>query len=163
MPRLTAKPLTRDAFEPFGDVIEVDAALPNHPINAGTTRRYHDLGTAVATGEDARVILSMARAQPFALPHRFTQVERHPFGSQAFVPVAPARVLVVVAPDEDGTPGEPVAFLAEPGQGINYFANVWHMPLAVLDQVTDFLVVDREGAGTNLETFDYPDSWEVVP
>lgn len=155
------EPLTREAFLEFGDVIEVTPDTSSHPINAGTTERFHDLATAIATGEDARTIISIARAQPFILPLKLGMVERHPFGSQAFVPLKPTRFLVVVAPDEDGKPGEPRAFMAAPGQGINYFLGTWHGVLTALDEVTDFLIVDRDGDGKNLETFDFDTPWSI--
>lgn len=154
MTRIVLEPLTQKAFAAFGDVISADAANRHFPINNGTTERYHDLGRAVALGIDARVILSIARAQPFALPLTIAMVERHPLGSQAFVPLKPTRFVVVVAPDTEDGPGPLRAFLAGPGQGINFFAGTWHGVLSVLDEQTDFLIVDRDGAGDNLETVD---------
>lgn len=161
MQTIRIEPLTREAFEPFGDVIEIAAGQSSMPINAGTTQRFHDLATAVATGEDARAVISMARAQPFTLPLELKMVERHPFGSQAFVPVSPGRFVVIVARDEDGTPGTPRAFMAAPGQGINYFRNTWHGVLTALDKVSDFIIVDREGEGDNAEVYDYPSPFRV--
>lgn len=161
MKSIKIQPLTRDAFAPFGDVIEIAADTQSHHINAGSTERFHDLATAIATGEDARVIISMARAQPFELPLTLRMVEHHPYGSQAFIPVRPSRFLVIVAPDEDGTPGKPLAFLAGPGQGINYFKGTWHGVLTALDGVTDFIIVDRDGDGDNCVTYDYPEPYEV--
>ena len=38
---LLPRPLTREAFAPFGDVIETEGAH-HYPINQGTTERYHD-------------------------------------------------------------------------------------------------------------------------
>lgn len=161
MTSLKLEPLTKAAFEPFGDVIEVAAGGNEYDINGGTTRRYHDLATAIATGEDARVIISMARAQPFALPLTVKMVERHPEGSQAFVPVQPCRFVVVVAPDENGAPGTPRAFLAAAGQGVNYFRGTWHGVLTALDNVCDFVVVDRDGEGKNLEEYFFPDPFRI--
>ncbi len=161
MPSIKIEPLTKEAFLAFGDVIEIRPDGDSHPINSGTTTRFHNLGTVVANGEDARPIISMARATPFTLPLSLEMVERHPFGSQAFIPVKPTRFLVVVAPDEDGRPGSPKAFLAGPGQGINYFVNTWHGVLTALDGETDFIIIDREGAGENLEEFRFPEPWSV--
>lgn len=161
MPSIKIEPLTKEAFLAFGDVIEIRPDGDNHPINGGTTTRFHNLGTVVANGEDARPIISMARAKPFELPLKLEMVERHPFGSQAFIPVRPTRFLVIVAPDEDGRPGTPRAFHASPGQGINYFVNTWHGVLTALDEETDFIIVDREGAGENLEEFHFPQAWSV--
>lgn len=161
MPKITAQPLTQDAFQEFGDVIEIREDAQNFPINDGMTQRYHDLGTAIALGEEARTAISMARAQPFSLPLQVSMVERHPLGSQAFIPVQNTRLMVVVAPDNKGTPGTPLAFIAKPGQGINYFVGTWHGVLTVLDEQADFIVVDRLGVGENLEKFHYAAPWEI--
>ncbi len=157
------EPLTGKAFEPYGDVIEIRDSAENYLINNGTTRRYNDLATAVAQGPDARVAISTCRAQPFDLPLDLKMVERHPDGSQAFIPMQPCRFVVVVAPDEDGTPGAPRAFLAAPGQGVNYFAGSWHGVLTVLDQVSDFAIVDRQGEGPNLEEHFYDQPYRIEP
>lgn len=151
MKLLQAEPLTSAAFAPFGDVIEFRAGDQDHAINAGTTRRFHDQATAVALGEGSRVAMSLARAEPFSTPITISMVERHPLGSQAFIPLEPARFLVVVAPDADGRPGELRAFLTSPGQGINYHVGTWHGVLTTLEKPTDFLIVDRIGSGANLE------------
>lgn len=161
MTSIRIEPLTREAFELFGDVIQIDGHEQHFPINGGTTERFHDLSTAVAQGEDAQVIISMARAQPFTLPLELKMVERHPEGSQAFVPVEPARFIVIVAPDEHGRPGTPRALLAEKGQGINYFTGTWHGVLTVLDKPTDFLIVDRAGEGKNLEEHFYDEPFRI--
>lgn len=161
MHKIIAQPLTQDAFQEFGDVIEIRDGTKNFAINGGTTQRFDDLATAVALGEEARTAISMARAQPFTLPHSVSMVERHPHGSQAFIPVQSTRFMVIVALDENGKPGTPRAFLAQPGQGINYFVNTWHGVLTVLDAPADLIIVDRLGVGQNLETYDYPKPWEI--
>src|SRR5690606_35411106 len=88
MSMILARPLTREAFRPFGDVIEVEGA-DNFLINNGNCCRFHDLAKVEATGENARVLINIFRAQPCPLPHSLGMVERHPFGSQAFMPLAP--------------------------------------------------------------------------
>ncbi|OQP87631.1 ureidoglycolate hydrolase [Rhizobium rhizosphaerae] len=152
--RLTLEPLTAEAFAPFGSVIQADPAAMRL-INGGTTERYHALAEAEAYGEDARVILNIFRGAPRAFPYALTMMERHPLGSQSFSPLTPRDWLVVVAPDEDGRPGRPRVFRACGDQGVNYRANVWHHPLMAVGAATDFLVVDRTGAGNNLEEFFY--------
>ena len=157
---INAQPLTREAFAPFGDVIDIDTA--NHyPINGGKAERYHDLATAVATGENARVLISIVRGTPYEFPLKLTMVERHPFGSQAFVPMVPRPFVVVVAHDENGKPGEPHAFLTHPGQGVNYPANAWHGVLTPIGETQDFLVVDRGGGGVNLEEHFFAEPYEI--
>jgi ureidoglycolate lyase len=80
-------------------------------------------------------------------------MERHPFGSQSFSPISGRPYLVVVSEDEGGKPGRPRVFLARGDQGVNYRRNTWHHPLMSLGAVSDFLVVDREGPGNNLEEY----------
>jgi ureidoglycolate lyase len=161
MNTIIIEPLSRAAFAEFGDVIEIAPETRSHPINAGTTERFHDLATIVATGEEARPIISIARAQPFSLPLSLNLLERHPHGSQAFIPLKPTRFLVIVAPHEQNGPGAPRAFMAAPGQAINYFLGTWHGVLTALDDVCDFLIVDREGEGDNLEEFHLPEPYVI--
>lgn len=149
---LDINPLSKAAFAPFGDVIEADPATMRF-INGGTTERFHALSGAEAIGDDARVILNLFRGQPRAFPYAIEMMERHPFGSQSFVPLNDRPFLVVVAQDEGGKPGRPQVFLARGDQGVNYRANVWHYPLMALGVPSDFLVVDRDGPGNNLVEF----------
>lgn len=149
--RLTVEPLSREAFAPYGEVIEASEAVQHFTINAGNTERYHDLAE-IAPGPDGRVIVSIFRGQPRALPFRVAMMERHPLASQAFIPMSGRPYLVVVAPA-----GAPPAvddlrvFLARGDQGVNYATGVWHHPLLALDAVCDFLVVDRAGPGHNCD------------
>lgn len=149
---LEIHPLTKAAFAPFGDVIEADPATMRF-INGGTTERFHALSAAEAIGDGARVILNIFRGQPRAFPYAIEMMERHPFGSQSFVPLNDRPFLVVVAEDEGGKPGTPRVFLARGDQGVNYRANVWHYPLMALGEPSDFLIVDRDGPGNNLAEF----------
>jgi ureidoglycolate lyase len=158
---LSIRPLTRAAFEPFGDVVEADPATMRH-INGGTTERFHALGHPKATGEGAELIISLFRGQPRQLPYLVDMVERHPFGSQSFHPLQDRPWLVVVAEDEGGRPGAPHVFMATGRQGINYRANTWHHPLMALGKISDFLVVDRSGPGDNLEEYIYTEPY-IVP
>jgi ureidoglycolate lyase len=149
---LDIHPLTKSAFAPFGDVIEADPSSMRL-INGGTTERFHALAAAEVAGEGARIIINLFRGQPRAFPYKVAMMERHPFGSQSFSPISGRPFLVVVSDDEGGRPGQPQVFLARGDQGVNYRRNVWHHPLMVLAQPSDFLVVDRDGPGDNLEEF----------
>jgi ureidoglycolate lyase len=155
------EPLGAEAFAPFGQVIQTEGAQ-HFPINNGKTERFHDLAQVQLAGPNSRPIISIARGQPYSLPLTLAMVERHPFGSQAFHPLSNRPFLVIVAPDENGTPGRPRAFLTAPGQGINYAINTWHGVLTPLDEAADFLLVDRAGDGPNLEEYFYPTPWQVV-
>ena len=153
--------LTRDAFAPFGQVIET-AGAHHYPINAGNCERYHDLAKVELGGVHARPLISLLHSRGFSLPLLVKMVERHPLGSQAFYPLSQNPLLVVVAPDESGTPGTPRAFLTTPGQGINIAMNTWHGVLTPIGPEADFLCVDRGGDGNNLEEHFFADPWTIV-
>ena len=151
---LAVRPLSKEGFAPFGEVLET-ARAETRLINAGTCTRFHALATVLTRGEGARAVVSLFRAEPTALPCRLSMMERHPLGSQAFWPLSGGDWLVAVAPDENGRPGAPLVFRASGGQGVCYAPNVWHHPLLALGHVSDFLVVDRDGPGVNLEETRY--------
>ena len=158
---ITIEQLTRDAFAPFGQVIETEGAH-HYAINAGMTERYHDLARVELGGVHPRPLISIFRGQPYQLPLTLRLVERHPLGSQAFDPLGPATWLVIVAEDEGGTPARLRAFEPGPGQGVNIAMNTWHGVLTPLDREADFLVVDRGGEGNNLEEHHFPEPWTVT-
>lgn len=142
-------PLTARAFAPFGDVLEA-TGVPDKVINQGLCDRFHDRAK-LDFGEHGRAGISIFRAKPFSLPMTLEMVERHPDGSQAFIPMSEHSFLVVVAPDIDGTPGAPLAFLTAPGQGVNFHRGIWHGALSPLYEPGLFAVVDRIGDTPNLE------------
>jgi ureidoglycolate lyase len=157
---ITAEPLTREAFAEYGDVLDTD--WPNHyPINGGKAERYHDLARVEAEGPNARVLLSIFKGTPYGLPLQLKMVERHPFGSQAFMPLSPRPFLVVVCHDGNEGPEKPRAFVTRPGQGVSYPRNTWHGVLTPIGEPQDFLIVDRGGDGVNLEEFFFEEPWEV--
>ena len=157
---IEAVPLTRAAFAEFGDVLDTD--WDNHfAIKGGKCERYHDLAKVEAEGPNARVQISIFRGQPYDFPLRLTMVERHPFGSQAFMPLSPRPFLVVVCHDTAEGPGMPHAFIAQPGQGVSYPRNRWHAVLTPIGEVQDFLVVDRGGDGSNLEEHVFDTPYEI--
>jgi ureidoglycolate lyase len=160
MRNIGIQPLIRETFAPFGQVIETDGAH-HYPINKGMTERFHDLARIELGGVHARPLISLFKGQPYTLPLRLDLVERHPLGSQAFYPLSDAPWLVIVAHDESGTPGTPLAFRPAPGQGVNIAINTWHGVLCPLDRPSDYLVVDRGGDGNNLEEYTYPEPWIV--
>lgn len=154
--KLKIEKLTRQAFAPFGDVIEIDGA--NHyPINQGFAERYHDLARIDTGTENGETIVSIFRGKPRPKPIEINLVERHPLGSQAFYPLQDRDWLVVVATAE-GAPSAATlrAFRASGRQGVNYARNVWHCPLLVIDREDDFLIIDRKGPGNNLEEVTLP-------
>lgn len=153
------EPLTAAAFATFGEVLEARGA-PDRLINDGMCGRFHDRAALdFATG---RAGLSIFDATPRSLPYEFTLIERHPEGSQAFLPMTEHPFLVIVAPDEGTRPGRPRAFLTSGAQGINLRRGTWHGVLTPLHTPGLFAVVDRIGPGANLEEYRYAAPWRVV-
>lgn len=148
MTEIKATTITADSFAPFGDLLDC-AGEPDKIINAGLCGRYHD--RAVLDFEDGRAGVSLFNAVPRALPYTLDLLERHPAGSQCFVPMSLGAFLVCVAPDVGGRPGVPLAFLTEPGQAVNFHKGTWHGVLTPLHAPGLFAVIDRIGAGANLE------------
>ena len=154
MRELLLEPLTAEAFAPFGAVMDVGAA-ELRMINGGTTERFHALAMADTATGGGETILSLFRGQPREFPYAIHMMERHPLGSQAFFPVTRGDWIAVVAPDDGERPGQPRAFLVPGHIGVQYARNVWHHPLIAVGRVSDFLVMDREGDGVNLEEASY--------
>ncbi|MEL7116152.1 MAG: ureidoglycolate lyase [Pseudomonadota bacterium] len=142
-------PLTASAFAPFGDVIEADGT-PDKIINQGLCGRYHDRAS-LDFGPSGRAGISVFKADLRRLPLTLEMVERHPDGSQAFIPMDQTPFLVVVAPETGGAPGTPLAFLTAPGQGVNFHRGTWHGVLTPLAGSGLFAVIDRIGDTANLE------------
>ncbi len=158
---LKSQPLTKGRFAPFGDVIETEDAH-SFEINNGTTTRFHDLAEVQLLGENSRAMVSIFRGQQFHLPVKVEMMERHPLGSQAFIPLNNRSFLVVVAEDEKSEPVRPLAFIVKGTQGVNFHANTWHATLTALEGDSDFLVVDRGGDGTNLQEHFFDRAYQVV-
>lgn len=157
---ITAEPLTREAFAEYGDVLDTGGDS-HYPVNGGKAVRYHDLARVEAEGPNARVLISLFRGAPHEFPLSLKMVERHPFGSQAFMPLSPRPFLVVVCHDGDEGPAQPRAFVTLPGQGVSYPRNAWHGVLTAIGESQDFFVVDRGGDGSNLEKFFFEEPWEI--
>jgi ureidoglycolate lyase len=142
---LTPQPLTRAAFAPFGEVVEIEGAQ-HFPINQGYAERYNDLARVDAGATNVSIVIAKPRPSPI----RLDLMERHPLGSQIFYPLQDRPWLVVVCGDPSDTASFR-AFVASGRQGVNYARNVWHHPLLVVDADSRFMVVDRKGEGVNLE------------
>jgi len=156
MRQIIAQPLTPDAFAPFGDVL--DATGAHRLINAGLCRRHHDRAT-LDFGPDGRAGISIFQAEPRSLPYSFDLIERHPEGSQAFLPMTADPFLVIVA---TGPADTPRAFLTNGAQGINLHRGTWHGVLTPLHSPGLFAVVDRIGTTPNLEEHRYSEAWTVL-
>jgi len=149
--KLTPIPLSAEAFAPFGDVIEVRESVQHYLINEGNTLRYHDLAQLDVAAEDGRAIVSIFRSTPLAQPISIKLMERHPLGSQLFMPLCETPYLVVVAPKGEFDASKLSVFIANGEQGVNYHAGTWHHYCLALEHLSDFLVIDRAGPGNNCD------------
>ena len=146
-----SQPLTRESFAPFGEILDA-SGQPDRMINAGMCGRHHDLA-ALDFGQDGQAGISIFDARPRSFPYTLDLLERHPEGSQVFLPLTGHPFLVIVAPDHNGAPGTPLAFITHPFQGVNFRRGTWHGVLTPLAEPGLFAVVDRIGATTNLDEY----------
>lgn len=151
---LYTEPLTPAAFAAFGDVLEASGDF--RLINQGLCQRHHD--RARLDVGDARTGISILKAVPRSLPYSFDLIERHPEGSQAFLPMSEHPFLVIVAASPDATPR---AFLTNGAQGVNLHRGTWHGVLTPLHAPGLFAVIDRIGTTPNLEEYRYPSPFTV--
>ncbi|MEM1383087.1 MAG: ureidoglycolate lyase [Pseudomonadota bacterium] len=157
--QITPIELQAERFAPFGDVLEIIGPC-DFVFNGGMADRWH--AQAFPSAHDGQVAISLARALPRQLPLGLEMVERHPMGSQAFMPLSNQPFLVIVSADQDGRPARPTVFLTNGRQGVNYRAGTWHGVLTPLGTIQDFLIVDRVGPSENLEEHFFEEPWEIV-
>ncbi len=150
---LHPKPLTKEHFAGFGDVIELADANPIE-INDGNCLRYSDLA-AINIDDTGKTGISLFDAKAYISPLLLTYVERHPLGSQAFLPTNNDPYLVIVAADNNGEAQAPEVFVTSGYQGVNYYRNTWHGVLTPIESRSLFVVVDYIGKGSNLQEFEY--------
>lgn len=149
--RLAVRPLSRENFAPYGDVIETEGAH-HYAINSGYATRYHDLAELDLLAEGGRPLVSIFRANPWPMPLRIQMMERHPLSSQAFLPLDKVSFLVLAGPPGETLRAEDIeAFITNGRQGVNYHRRVWHYPVLALAGNTDFVVIDRGGPGKNCD------------
>ena len=158
---LVAAPLTKKSFAPFGDVIELSNAQ-QYPINQGLTTRFHDLFDIDVAAQGGRAIVNVFRTDPIPLPHRIKVMERHPLGSQAFLPMDHDPFLILVADAGDRISASNLHLFKTNGhQGINFNKNTWHHFQIGLSKQRDFIVIDRGGDGNNLEEFNIEEAVQI--
>lgn len=160
MTQILPQPLTTEAFAPFGDVLDCTGA-PDVMINQGMCGRFHDRATLDFA--DGRAAISLFNATPRAFPYMLDMMERHPLGSQAFIPMSEHPFLVIVAENNGDAPVMPRAFLTQSGQAINIHRNTWHGVLTPLHAPGLFAVIDRIGDGNNLQEHWFDEPYAVAP
>ncbi len=159
---LTPQPLTKDAFTVFGDVIEANSEANNFAINDGFTQRYHDLAKIDVNDNNGHPLINIFRSTPLVQPIAIKMMERHPKGSQAFIPMGTNDYLVVVAPAGEFDVNSIKVFIAKSHQGVNYHKGTWHHFCLALGGESDFLVVDRGGEGDNCDVLELDGSLVIA-
>lgn len=150
---LKAIPLTKKAFAPYGDVIETDGAK-HFGMNDDGMERFYDLANVdVDFNHGGKTVISLTQCNKVeSLPFHMNCIERHPRGSQAFIPITDSPLIVAVAePSETVDINQIKVFVSNGKQGVNYNKNVWHMPTICLDAEQRFIIIDRGGKGDNCD------------
>ena len=143
------KPINKENFKKFGDMITTDDIEPLE-INDGYAKRYDGIANLDAKKKDGESIISIFSALKRYFPMKVDMMEKHPLGSQAFIPMKETTFLAFVAPLGDKPDlNKAEAFIIPKGVGVNYNAGIWHFPLIATEDM-NFLVVDRKGSGENL-------------
>jgi ureidoglycolate lyase len=147
--RLRVQPLTRERFSRYGDALDASGVC-DHLANNGAVQVFRNRAGLEFEMQGGRASISIVRSAPSRLPLQIKVMEHHPLGSQAFAPLGGGEWLVLAAPAGRLDPDAIEAFRVAPNQGVNYRRGVWHHPLIALNQVSDFLIIERAGEGENL-------------
>ena len=148
---IVVKPIkiTKANFAAFGDVISSNNVKPMD-INAGYAKRFDNLANIDVLKDKGKAIVSIFSALKRSFPMKIDMMEKHPLGSQAFIPMKETIFLSFVAPTGEAPEISKIqSFIIPPKIGINYKPGIWHFPL-ISTEDTNFLVIDRKGSGENL-------------
>ena len=141
--------ISRSNFNTYGDLISTSDINPID-INAGYAKRFNDLADLNTSKDDGKTIVSIFSALKRTFPMQIDMMEKHPLGSQAFIPMKETTFLCFVAPSGESPKIDKIqSFIIPPKTGINYRPGIWHFPL-ISTEDTDFLVIDRKGNSENL-------------
>ena len=141
--------ITRENFSEFGDLISSKGINPID-INAGYAKRFDNLANINSSKDGGKTIISIFSALKRNFPIKIDMMEKHPLGSQAFIPIKETTFLCFVAPTGEYPEIDKIqSFIIPPKTGINYKPDIWHFPL-ISTEDTNFLVIDRKGSGENL-------------
>ena len=146
---ITPKVINKENFLKFGDVISTKNIEPIN-INNGYAKRFDDIANLNTSKDNGETTISIFAALKRDFPMKIDMMEKHPLGSQAFIPMKETTFLVLVAPEGEKPDIKKIeSFIVPPGIGVNYNPGTWHFPLISTEDM-NFLVVDRKGSGNNL-------------
>jgi len=141
--------INRSNFATYGDLISTSDVNPIN-INAGYAKRFDNLANLNTSKDEGQTIVSIFSALKRAFPMTVDMMEKHPLGTQAFIPMKDTTFLAFVAPPGNSPDINKIqSFIIPPRTGINYKPGIWHFPL-ISTEDTNFIVIDRKGKGENL-------------
>ena len=141
--------ISRSNFSSYGDLISTDDINPMN-INEGYAKRFDNLANLDTSKDSGKTIVSIFSALKRTFPMKIHMMEKHPLGSQAFIPMKETTFLAFVAPTGESPEIDKIqSFIIPPKMGINYKPGIWHFPLISTENI-NFLVIDRKGSGDNL-------------
>ena len=147
---ITPKIITKENFAKFGDMVTTKDLDPIE-INNGYAKRYDNIAHLNTSKGNGETTISIFSALKRTFPMKIDMMEKHPLGSQAFIPMKETTFLAFVAPKGEKPDLKKIeAFIVPPGIGVNYNPGTWHFPLISTEDM-NFLVVDRKGSGDNLK------------
>jgi len=146
---INPKPITKENFSKFGDMITT-ADIKPIKINEGYAKRFDGIANLNTSKDNGETTICIFSALKRSFPMKIDMMEKHPLGSQAFIPMKQTTFLALVAPEGDKPDLNKIeAFIVPPEIGVNYNPGTWHFPLIATEDM-NFLVVDRKGSGDNL-------------
>ena len=146
---ITPKNITKENFSKFGDMITTDGINPIE-INEGFAKRFDGIANLDTSKDNGETTICIFSALKRSFPMKIDMMEKHPLGSQAFIPMKETTFLAFVAPIGNVPEINKIqSFIIPPKMGINYKPGIWHFPL-ISTEDTNFLVIDRKGIDENL-------------
>jgi len=146
---INPKPITKENFSKFGDMITTADIKPIE-INEGYAKRFDGIANLNTSKDNGETTICIFSALKRSFPMKIDMMEKHPLGSQAFIPMKQTTFLVLVAPEGSKPDLNKIeAFIVPQEIGVNYNPGTWHFPLIATEDM-NFLVVDRKGSGDNL-------------
>ena len=143
------KKINKKNFSKYGQIIDTSKKT-YFRINNGYAKRYDNLGKINTSTKKGKTVVSIFSAKKRLFPMKIDIMEKHPLGSQAFIPMKETSFFAFVAPKGNRPNLRKIKSFIIPKQtGINLNPGIWHFPL-ISTKKMNFLVIDRKGKGKNL-------------
>jgi len=89
--------ISKENFANYGDLISTNNVKPID-INNGYAKRFDNLANINTSKDQGKTIVSIFTALKRTFPMKIDMMEKHPLGSQAFIPMKETTFLSFVAP-----------------------------------------------------------------